>query len=452
MLIWLGRRSLWFDETVSVEAARLSTLELARYLAATEVNMSLYHAVLHVWLWLGGGDAFARGLSVVFGLATLPVVYALGRRLFDKRTGVVAVVLLAGNVQFVGHAREARGYSLAVLLVAASSLLLVRAVQEGEKRDWALYPLVAALAVYAHLLAAFAVLAQLVSLLAVGGRVPGRRVAAATGTFALLGVPLAASLLANWQGGQIDWVESPRARQLPGLLLWFAGSRPVVALYGAGALLALGAAFRDWRRHRDVARLWPFALLVTLVAVPPLVAFALSFAKPVYLYRYFLVSLPALVLLVSTGLVRLGRLWIVAPAVVAAVTLSTRTTAACTPGCVIGEDDWRSATAYVEANTVPGDRLMFVPAELRTPFAHYTRSSLRPRLLYPSRWPLRGGRTEGEATLSDAVERAASSRRVWLVTWWLPTAGVPSALGRTHGRPEARDFGGNVRVRVYEAG
>lgn len=452
MLLWLGRRSLWFDETVSVEAARLPTVELARYLASTEVNMSLYHALLHAWLWLGDSDAFARGLSVAFGLATLPLVYALARRLFDTRTAVIALVLIAGNVQFVGHAREARGYSLAVLLVTASSLLLVRAVQDGRRSDWALYPVVAALAVYAHLLAALAVLAQLVSLLVVRRRVSIRQGTVAAGVLVLLLVPLGASLLTHWQGAQIDWVEPPRARQLPGLLLWFAGSRPVLGIYAAGALLALASGYRDWRRHREALRLWPYLLVVALVALPPLAAFTLSVAKPVYLYRYFLVSLPALVVLVAAGLARLGRLWVVVPAVLAAAALSTRTTVACTPGCVIGEDDWRSAAAYVEARARPGDTLIFVPRELRTAFAHYTQASRRPRLLYPARWPLRGGRREGEATLSDALARARSAERVWLVTWWLPDGDAPTHLRRALGPPDAHDFGENVRVRLYGAG
>jgi mannosyltransferase len=449
MLLWLGRPSLWFDETVSVEAAKLPTGTLARYVASTEVNMSLYNALLHVWLWLGGGDAWARGLSVLFGLATLPLVYALARRLFDVRTALGAVLLLAGNVEFVGHAREARGYSLAVLLVTASSLFLVRGVQDGRPRDWRLYALLGALAVYAHLLAVLAVLAPLGSLALVRRRIDARRAVEAAGLLALLLIPLVASLLTHWQGAQIDWVSAPRAKQLPGLMLWFAGSRPVVAIYAVGAFLAFAAGYRSWQRQRDAQRLWPYALLAALVVLPPLAAFVVSFAKPVYLYRYFLVSLPALAVLVAAGLARLGRLWILAPAVLAAAALSTRTTVECTPGCVIGDDDWRAAAGYVEARTRPGDGVIFVPKELRTAFEHYIPGSRRPRLLYPARWPLRGGGQEGDATLPDALARAASSRRVWLVTWWLPTGDVPGLLARARGPAEVHDFAGNVQVRLY---
>jgi mannosyltransferase len=448
MLIGLGSRPLWFDETVSVEAAKLSTTGLAHYVAETESNMSLYHVLLHLWLLPGGGDTFARGLSVVFGLATLPIVYALARRLFDTRTAVIAVVLLAGNVNFVGHAREARAYSLAVLLVAAAALFLVRAVQQGRRRDWALYAIAGVLAVYAHLLAALAILAQLVSLLVIRRRISTRLILFAAGG-ALLLAPLAIAVVTHSQGRQIDWVAAPRLRQLPGLLYWYTGSWTLTALNVVAGLIALTAAFADLRSSRSAPRVWPYALVVAWLAFPPLAAFAISFAKPVYLYRYFLVSLPALVVLVAAGLARIGRAWIVVPVVLAAVALSTRTTAACTPGCVIGQDDWRSAAAYVDSELRPGDGVLFDPGQLRTPFAHYLPPARLPRLLFPARWPLEGGRVDGASTPAAALIRARSARRVWLVTWWLPQGDIPAELARTRGTPAVRDFAGNVRVSLF---
>jgi mannosyltransferase len=451
MLISLGSRPLWFDETVSVEAAKLPAAALAHYLAATESNMSLYHVLLHVWLQLGNSDAFARSLSVLFGLATLPLLYAVARRLFDARTATIAVVLIAGNVEFVGHAREARGYSLAVLLVTASSFFLVAAVQDGRRRDWILYSITGALATYAHVLAALAIVAQLASVVVVRHRIDLRRVVAAGVGIGLLVAPLAVTFGLHRQGRQIDWVTAPQAKNLPGLIEWFTESLALTALYFVAALIALAGAYADWRAHRRSSRLWPYVLLLAWFAFPPLAAFAISFAKPVYLYRYFLVSLPPLIVLVAAGVARIGRAWILVPAVLAAVALATRPTVACTPGCVIGQDDWRAAAAYVDARMQPGDGVIFDPKELRTPFAHYTQPARRPRLLYPAHWPLQGGRAEGAATPSAALVEARSYQRVWLVSWWLPQGNVPAVLAHARGRPAVRDFAGNVRVRLYGA-
>src|SRR3974377_1043484 len=69
----LGRRSLWFDEGVSVGIARLDWYNFARILWGREANMALYYLVLRLWLQLGGEEAFIRSLSVVFAVATIPV-------------------------------------------------------------------------------------------------------------------------------------------------------------------------------------------------------------------------------------------------------------------------------------------------------------------------------------------------------------------------------------------
>lgn len=446
IFVSLGQRPLWFDETVSAEAARLPLGRLGAYLVDTEVNMGLYTLLLHGWLGLGSGESFVRSLSAVFALVTLPVLYLLARRLFDRRTACVSVVLCSVNVAFVGHAREARGYSLALLLVTASSLYLVAAVQDGRRRDWALYSLTAALAVFAHLFAGLVVLAQLASLLAVRGGLDRRRALASAAAVCLLFAPVAAVAAVNGQGSRIDWLEQPRLRQLPGLLEWFTDSRALTALFLLGAAAALRAAYADGRAG-GLAATWRYGFLLLWLVLPPLLAYGASFEKPVYLYRYFLPSLPALVILVSAGLARLPRLWLLLPALLLAAALSTRTVVSCLPDCKVRHDDWRGAAAYVDDRVRTGDAVLFDPGELRTAIAHY--ASRRPRLLYPERWPLAGGRREGATTFAGALARADTHRRVWLVTWWLPQGEVPARLGRRFRVAADRSFAGNVRVRLY---
>ena len=156
MLTSLGQRPLWFDETVSVEAARLSTPSLAHYVATIESNMGLYHVLLHLWLGLGSGDGFARALSVVFGLTTLPVLFALARRLFDVHTAAIAVVLLAANVNFVGHAARRVATRSPCCSSRCRRSFLCAPCRTG-RREWLLFGVVGAFAVYAHMLAALAI-------------------------------------------------------------------------------------------------------------------------------------------------------------------------------------------------------------------------------------------------------------------------------------------------------
>lgn len=132
-----ARRPFWFDELVSVEIAGLGPRAFADYVFGVESNMALYHAVLALWLQLGSDEAWVRLPSITFAVATLPFVFALGRRLFDRTTAMLAVALMCVNVSFVGYARDARSYALVLLLVTASYYFLVRGAQDGRGRDWA---------------------------------------------------------------------------------------------------------------------------------------------------------------------------------------------------------------------------------------------------------------------------------------------------------------------------
>lgn len=446
----LGRRPLWADETVSVEAAKLPLPAFGHYVVHTELNMGLYHLLLHGWLRLGSCEAFVRVPSVVFALATLPTLYLLARRLFDARTAAVGVVLLSVNVAYVGHAREARSYSLALLLVTASTFWLVRAVQEERRADWVLFAVSTALAVYAHLFAALVLPAQVLSLLALGHTAPWRRVAAAVTGACILLLPAAVAVAVGRQGGQIDWLTTPPARQLPGLALWLTDSRALLALYFLAVVSALARGYEDWRSFGPSRESWRYALLLAWLVVPAVTAFAISFAKPVYLYRYFLPSLPALIILVAAGITRLGRAWLVVPVVLAAATISVRTVVRCLPDCKVRHDDWRGAAAFVAPRVHAGDAVLFDPRDVRTPFAHYLNQPDRLALLYPASWSLSDGPTVGASTLAVAVSRARRYRRVWLVTWWLPEGTVPARLERSFRLRLVRNFAGNVRVRLYE--
>ena len=113
----------------------------------------------------GSSEGFIRALSVVFSVATIPVVYALGHRLFGRKTGLLAAWLLAANAYHVRYAQEARGYALVVFLAALSTWLLVRNLQDPRRARWGIYALVSALAVYAHFYAALILLAQAGSLM-----------------------------------------------------------------------------------------------------------------------------------------------------------------------------------------------------------------------------------------------------------------------------------------------
>jgi len=111
-VIHLGTRSLWIDEGSSAVVARLDLHQFIRLVTTVEANMVLYYALLRFWMSWGDSETFIRALSVLFAVATLPLVYMLGARLFNTRVGLIGALLLSINAFHIRYAQEARGYSL----------------------------------------------------------------------------------------------------------------------------------------------------------------------------------------------------------------------------------------------------------------------------------------------------------------------------------------------------
>ena len=129
----LTYHSLWFDEAVSIRWAQSGVsriLEVSMKLVDDRLP-PLYYLLLKWWGDVAGLSEFSvRFPSVVFGTLLIPVVYALGRRLFGRRTGALAALLTALNPFLIWYSQEARMYSLAVLLGTFGVLCFVMAVFE----------------------------------------------------------------------------------------------------------------------------------------------------------------------------------------------------------------------------------------------------------------------------------------------------------------------------------
>jgi uncharacterized membrane protein len=117
----LGAESLWYDETVSVYLARLPLPAMLAHTAG-DIHPPLYYALLHAWGALTA-PSLAHGLeflfafpSLWFGVLILPLLYALGRRLFGPRTGLAALWLGAVAPFLVWYSQEVRMYTLGAFL------------------------------------------------------------------------------------------------------------------------------------------------------------------------------------------------------------------------------------------------------------------------------------------------------------------------------------------------
>ena len=101
-----------------------------------------------------------RIVSVLAGVLTLPVLYALVRRLSNAWIALAASFVLAISPLHVWFSQEARQYLLTMLFVALSYLAVV-AFYQTERRSWAVvYAASILLAMYSNYSAIYALIPQ----------------------------------------------------------------------------------------------------------------------------------------------------------------------------------------------------------------------------------------------------------------------------------------------------
>jgi len=230
--------ALWLDEALSVNIAALPLSELPEALRR-DGSPPLYYVLLHGWMSLfGTGTTAVRALSTGFALAALPAAWFAGRQLGDRKTGWIALLLVASSPFVVRYSAETRMYSLVVLLVLIGVVLLRRAWQQPTlRRLWPVSVLsgVLLLTHYWALYLLAVVGATLVVLAFRGpGRTQSRRCAVALAGGGLLFAPWLPSFLFQAQHTGTPWVRPPKSRALLDTLNTWAGGRTLT-----GGLLAL---------------------------------------------------------------------------------------------------------------------------------------------------------------------------------------------------------------------
>ncbi len=182
----LGVESLWFDEADIVAQARQPLSTLLDSFAKAGENGPLYTLMLHYWLAFGDNvpgaarlmdllfgsayEAHVRGLSLLFGTAAIPAMFAFARRLGSVTLGVVSAALLVANPFHLWYSQDAKMYSLLVLMTLLTSLLYLRAIERNTVLSWAAYVVATWVMLTVHSLASLVLLAQVVAMLLTMGR------------------------------------------------------------------------------------------------------------------------------------------------------------------------------------------------------------------------------------------------------------------------------------------
>jgi 4-amino-4-deoxy-L-arabinose transferase-like glycosyltransferase len=374
----LGQPSLWNDELFSRYYADLFGL---KYLWTTglprEDSPPLYYMAVAGWMRLfGTSEAAMRSLSLVASVLALPLVYLIGKELFDRWRGLLAALIMALSPMQIHFAQEARTYAL-LLLPIGVALLAISRFLKGDMRHrvlW-LYGAGAIVALYCHATAAFflgacniAVVIAIVTDRRIDRRKALTRWIVTNLIIGVAAIPeLVAMALQGRHGAGLAWI--PRFSLLDvvrGLTPIVSGTATPVRFPGvelallltagvAGALVVASPGRRAW---------------VVLVAIPMLfvaIIAAASVIQPIFIPRVFCwLSMPLALLLAHA----LATPWRLRPLVAGAAA------AACLVGLfyhftVPQKEPWREVFQDVGGQLAAARHVVLAPLTDPTGAAYY---------------------------------------------------------------------------------
>ena len=374
----LDSKSLWFDELATLTGAGwrgtwLDAIQKPLTIPATP-KPPLSYVVTHLFLLLDEGEFTLRLPAALFATLTIPLTYALGKSLFDRRVGVFGALLLAIAPLQIRYAQEARMYAMWAFFSLLSLYLFWKATRSQQARWWALFAAVTILALYTHLFALLPLGVMVLFALwllvrpRTRSRFPFRSRHSIVAMVAILVLyapmlpflaeglvgdeGLGGEAMPNWSLGTL-WLA---------LRLFNGGNDVGSIVYVLLLIVAAGVLAVKDRQVLALAAMW--------IALPFAIVLGLPFGHGVRL-RYFLFALPVYLLLVAYGL-RVVNQWLVSratrfgfwtnPSVVNALVTALLLgilAAISVPSVVAfygeGKQNWRDATQLVCRKAEPGD-------------------------------------------------------------------------------------------------
>jgi hypothetical protein len=284
----------------------------------------LYFVLLHIWMSVfGSSETSTHGLSLLFGLLTIPAGMWAGWSLFGRRAGFMAAALFAFDGFLTEYAAETRMYELMALLGVIAIASFLHAFVYRRRFHVRVFAASLALLLYTDDWTAFFYAGTLVALIPVYLTSDDRRGVLRDGVIAfavaaIAYLPWLPTLIHQARYATAPWHYAPLlGANFPREL--YGGDRVLAMPALAAAVGLLPLLFGKRRRSREAVAVW---VLACAVGVAVLLALLASLAAPTWAERYFAPLVGSAVLLAALACARAGIVGPVATLVACAFLLN----------------------------------------------------------------------------------------------------------------------------------
>ncbi len=156
--------SFWYDEGFTGYLTRQSLGDVLHFVTKEDIQSPLYFLIVWFWAKIFPTDWGIHLFSVLTGVISIPLLFSLSSKLFNRQIGLLASAFLVLSPFHLNYSIEARPYSLYVLLSIAALWFVVKALESNKHWNgwWLCYSFTATLMLYTHHIGSIAFMGMVV--------------------------------------------------------------------------------------------------------------------------------------------------------------------------------------------------------------------------------------------------------------------------------------------------
>lgn len=474
-LIGLTSRPLWLDEAFSGWFAERSWHYLWTIVPTFEAHPPFYYSVLKLWTGLFGDTGVGmRSLSVLFGVASIPLLMAAARQQERQEPSgqpmlrmMMAGFIAACAPMLIAADQEARPYPLLLFSYSLAMLGLLRLMREfgaggpGSWRSWLVLGLGTELTLWSHALGILYAFCLFLALAPVWLQHPSKerlvRGFAAGITVAFAYLPCALLMMGRAHDWEMNWLRWSWDKLIQ-LFILYSIPMDVMTIGAVVAAIAMLLLAKRAIVHALTRKGWNSdrALLLLWLGPPLLAALVSALFVPIFLERTLAGTLAPAYVALAGALARIE-----APRerrLMAAALVVTLLPTALQTSLRPATERWNDVASFLSRNVEPEDQVWLYPTDSALPLARSGWTSRAPVRLIPEPFPTLNAhgpiRAGWPAVVSVTAGRAAALADdpaltrvpiIWLVSRqsgiFDPKGDMPHALAQVRRAGTPQDWG-----------
>jgi hypothetical protein len=295
----------WLDEAITVfHGSRSLYYNLT---SGFDVQTFLYNILICIWIKIfGNGEIATRSMSLLFGMLSVILIFQVAEKMFNnKNISFMAMLLLAVHPMSIHYSAEARSYSLLYFATLLSVYCMLNYVHKPGRGNALAYYFSSIILLYNHTFGWFVLFIGLIYMYISIKRQQNKKHLnnwlKLVFTIFVSAIPIFLMMYHNFKtvAHGVNWIERPNVHILLNTIFKLVGSDILTIL-----LLVYLVVYILWRFLRKAIRenfsKMNIVLVVLWIIIPLVKVYFFSlFFTSIFVDRYFIICMPAIILLIS---------------------------------------------------------------------------------------------------------------------------------------------------------